>query len=418
MSRWAPASSAKARNRVAIRWLLACLSGLCAPLPSHAQSVLLFKGGAGPQTSARRAELEAAIGPLASPMPDAEAGPVLARARGVDPSRLAALRALEGLLGQAQAQAGALAEQEALATLAEAARLGEQLGDVPGAAPWNAEVQLRIGITAAQAGLNALANEAFARAATLDPGRQLLAAEAPPAVVELYQQAKRRVATAASGTLEVRVGAPRAEVYLDDVAQGRAPATVRAPVGRHLLRIEADGHRAYGSFIDVFEGARAPVAIAPSPDPEHSAARALEQAAQAGDYAALADAARSLERAGGQLGAVWVVELARRGPRALLVRCDAGGCFGPVRLAGAASPATLPNAALSGDRLARDRGWLDERPTRARDSDLTAWWERWYVWGGAALVLGGAALAVALASEPTGERQLQVVLESEALRLP
>src|SRR5262249_20886119 len=144
------------------------------------------------------------------------------------------------------------------------------------------------------------------------------------------------VAIAATGALAVRVNAERAQVYLDDVAQGRAPLTVRAAVGRHLLRVEAAGHRAYGTFIDVFEGTRPPLSIAPAPEPAQVAARALDRAAQSGDYAAVARATRSLKQAGGELAAVWVMELAERGPRALLERCDAAGCFGPVRVNGGA----------------------------------------------------------------------------------
>src|SRR5262245_42408221 len=115
MTRQGPASSGKARDRVTIWWLVACLAVLAGPLPSQAQSVLLFKGEAGPRASAWRAQLEAAVGPLPRQAQDAAAA--LANVHGVEPSRLASLRELEALLGEAQAQAGALAEQQALATL-------------------------------------------------------------------------------------------------------------------------------------------------------------------------------------------------------------------------------------------------------------------------------------------------------------
>ena len=92
---------------------------------------------------------------------------VAARSGGLARKRLEPLGRIEALLIQARNEAAALAEDQALATLSTAARIGEQLGDVPGAAAWNAEIQLQMAVTAAQAGLDELAEAALRRAASL-----------------------------------------------------------------------------------------------------------------------------------------------------------------------------------------------------------------------------------------------------------
>src|SRR5262245_3941111 len=128
MRRLGPASSRGRRFRDALgcAWLLAIASLPAAP--ARAQSgahLLLFKGDAGAAAGVRRAQLAERVGPLGD-----AAALHASEPRGVPAARLEPLRQVESLLAEARAQAGKLAEHEALATLAEAARLCEQLGDV------------------------------------------------------------------------------------------------------------------------------------------------------------------------------------------------------------------------------------------------------------------------------------------------
>ena len=325
--------------------------------------------------------------------------------RGIEPSRLAALARIDQQLARAQGRAAAFAEDEALAELAQAADLGEQLADVPGAAAWNAEIQLRLALIAAQAGQDGVAESAFRRAATLDPARRLLDAEAAPEVVARGVRVQRETALGARGEFDVRVLAADARVYLDDVALGRAPAHVRAPVGRHVLRVEAPGRVSYGAFIDVLEGARPALVVEPVPSPELERARALARAARRGNYAQVAEGLAAPDAPSDVL----VLETARTSQRALLVACDAHGCRRPLRIAGAALPSALPLPALDSDSLARDRSWLGAAPA-ATDAASTPWWQRWYVWAPLAAAAAGAT-ALALASEPAPAQHLRVVVE-------
>jgi hypothetical protein len=397
-----------------LRWLGPLLASMCAYVPAGAraerQAVLLFKDAEPADAAAWRVRLASqARAPFVQ---DLSSWAAIA-AGGVQPERLRPLARIEALLAQAQAEAAALAEGRALATLAEAAREAEQLGDVPGAAHWNAEIQLGIGVTAAQAGMSGLAAEAFRRAATLDPRRALLSGEAPPSAVALYARVARQVAVSALGDFEVQVTAARARIYLDDVSQGFAPVRVRAPIGRHLLRVDASGHRSYGAFIDVLEGVRPPLRIQPAPEPVVETAAALGQAARAGDYAAVAAAAASLERAGAALEPVLVLERSGRTGRALLVRCEPAGCRAPVRIPRGARPEPTETAPLDAARLADGRRWLAHAEFSSEPAVPAPWWQRWYVWGGAATAAGIAAAAFAWSASQPPERRLRVVVQPQ-----
>jgi hypothetical protein len=392
--------------------LLACACA-CGAVSARAdgETVLLFKEGEPPDAPAWRARVAARsrtaiVHDLASWAADG--------ARGVEAARLAPLAEIETLLARARAQAAALDEPGALATLAEAARAGEQIADVPGAALWNAEIQLGIGVTAAQAGMHALAEEAFRRAATLDRERTLRSGEATPAAVELYATVQRRVAVSALGELEVQVAAPMAQVFLDDALQGSAPVRVRVPIGRHVLRVHAQGHRPYGAFIDVLEGVRPPLRVQPAPAPVAEAAAALQHAARSGDYRAVVAAASALDRAGMSLTSVHVLERGRNA-RALLVRCDLASCDAPVRFARGAALPIDGAAARFAASLAQQRRWLAETDMETAPEAEAAWWQRWYVWGGVGAAAAAAVAALALGAVQAPERRLRVVVEDEAL---
>jgi len=284
---------------------------------------------------------------------------------------------------------------------------------MPGAAAWNAEIQLRLAVIAAQAGQDGLAESAFRRAATLDPARRLLDAEAAPEIVARATRVQRESALGARGEVEVRVPADGARVFLDDVAQGSAPARLRAPVGRHLLRVEAPGRVTYGAFIDVLEGARPAIVVEPAPAPELERVRALAQAAQRGQYAGVSDAlARDAA-----LGEVLVLETASGSPRALLVVCAADGCRRALRIASPAVPGSPPDTRLDAGELARDRAWLAPAPPVTRDQ-ATPWWRRWYILAPLAAVAAGAtATALALSSgESSPPQRLRIVVDRGAVR--
>jgi hypothetical protein len=209
---------------------------------------------------------------------------------------------------------------------------------------------------------------------------------------------------------------------------------VRASPGPHLLRIEAPGHLPYGDLVEVLSGERPPIRVALAED---VALRAEEALLRAGSEHDLAAAARVLREARGALGPLYVLEVGA-GPedRATLSRCRAEGCEGPQALpsGGSAEPGEVLSLRLerSSDRLfpslSAARRWLAEAPlalgsgSGAEDPlPPPPIWERWALWtgiGAAVLVLGGAALGVALASEEPQAPPLRIEVDPGDLANP
>jgi hypothetical protein len=336
----------------------------------------------------------------------------IARIGTIAPDRVDVFAEVESMLSAAQRELAALRDHRALAILASAARIADDHADVPGAAGWIAEVQTAIGIAAAQAGEVALMEVAFTRAALMDPSRGVRAAEAPSHVVERAAAIARDVATRPTGSFEVRAGAaivaPR--VFLNDREVGPAPQLVRAPVGAHVLRVVAPGHRPWGRVVQVLEGRRAPVTVELSPDPLLVEARRLERAAGLDDAAAMTSAVGRLGLEG-----AWVLEIGGgERDRALLTICDSTGCARTRRLEVDEIPIVVPRSLASlapasfGGPLSAHRAWLVDPAPTVLPPPLPRWWERWYVWVAAGVVLaggilGGVILAEELRPEPRRE---------------
>jgi hypothetical protein len=430
------------RESPARRVVFACCALLCAasstraladdaatgagipPLRARASSshrIVLFASGPHAQAWARA---------LARQWGELEEDPVTVAAAlpaGIARARMDALARIEGLLLDARVQAASLREADALTSLAAAERAAEGAADVPGIAAWMAEVQLQLGAVAAQAGALELSEAAFRRAATLEPGRQLLPAEAAPDVVARCARIHAELAASPAGAFEVRAAPAPARVFLDDVELGAAPVRARAVVGRHVLRVEASGHDDYGAFIDGLPGERPALAVQLTPLPELERARALQQAVQGGTvtrvpavlnaFCGPAPARRGdgCSRVGrSDLDAVAVVETADSGTRALIVRCDRSGCRAPIR-ALREQPIALGSGVLNDEQLIAARAWLSAPRARPTSDQNTPLWGRWYLWGGTALAVAAGALAVGFAAQPAPEHRLRVEVDPGAL---
>jgi hypothetical protein len=322
----------------------------------------------------------------------------------LDDDRVKAFEQVERKIVFARGRTAMLRESEALDALAQADRIAQAHADVPGAAAWIAEVQTAIGITASQVGLDELAADAFRRVATLDPSRGVRAAEAPPEVCRRAAEITAAVAMRPRGSFQVRTSAPNARVFLDDRELGTLPRIVRAPVGTHVLRVEAPGRSPWGQVVEVLEGRRPPMVVALAPDPLVVAARRLTGAVATLD-AQVADPLRQ------QLGvpAVWLVRVgADDRDRALLMRCVEGGCERPRRLSldqvpfvlSEPHPAAVEEIAVA---TAEGRDWMAEEEVIVPPPPPTPWWRRWYVWVGVGAVVAGAIAAIAVATRPVEE---------------
>ena len=335
-------------------------------------------------------------------------------------AELSRLGEVDAAITRARRAMASLGETEALRELADAERTLSSVLTLPGAAAFYAEVQLQLGVSAAQLGQLGLAQAAFARAARVDPARRLLAGEAAPEIVMLATRAFALVERAPEGEVRIVVNAPDARVFLDDRERGSAPLSLRAGSGTHLLRIEAPGHLPYAGLYEIAEGQRPEQRFSLAEEPRHVALRDAHAVSGSAAAAALrASAARVLANAPELQGLLFVERAGAE--RAVLVLCERKGCSAPLRhVAGRARVqlrAPGPAIALSAENLADARAWL-RTPALAiavAHAETASVWQRWYVWAGvSAAVIGGVALAVA-ATQPEPERRLRVSVDPSAL---
>lgn len=332
------------------------------------------------------------------------------------------LAEVEALLHQAREARARLEAARAFDLLERADRLARASLEVPGASAWYAEVQLAIAVAAAEAGQTSLAEAALARASTIDPGRTLGAAEAPPPLVARAERVAREVASGPRGRFEVQASVPGARVALDGRELGEAPLLVEAPVGTHVLRVEAPGHRTWARTIDVFEGSRPEISIGLSPEPATEVARAMRAASEARDIDGVVAALAALRRMERAPRGLWLVEVSSGATdRALLVGCRPDGCSAPIRLDVGRVESALPEdlealpGTLEAAALASARRWLDEPiatdiappPPRMR---ADAW-----LWALVGVAATGAVVGVLVATAPGPTSRAQYVVDGTHL---
>ena len=319
---------------------------------------------------------------------------------------VADLSRVETLISQAREAATRLREGAALDALAEARALLERHARLPGVARWLAEVELATGVVAHQQGRPTLAEQSLSRAASLDPDRRLGAAEAAPPVVQRAEELARAAATRPEAELTIRSAAAGARGYLDDRPLGPLPVRVETGVGRHVLRVEAPGHRPWGRVIDLREGRRRPWDVTLSPIEKEARRRRLARAA-------LSDVPESLE---GEASMLWV---SVRGDRALVTHCTSLGCTAPeVRTAGDIFEARENGGLLTGEPLlaAWNAGLADlvREPTgRELPPPPRPWWERGSTWVSVALGAIVAGVALGFSLRPDVRQELRVVVDTD-----
>ena len=338
---------------------------------------------------------------------------------GVDPAALDPLRETDQLIMDARRRAAELDEAGALRLLAHAERLLAAELAVPGSAAFYAEVQLQLGVIAAQMGQIGLAEASFARAARLDGRRHLLAAEAAPEVVALASRVFDEAASAPEGELRIVTDMPGARVYVDDVERGVTPFTLRARIGVHALCLRADGYTPYGTLFELAQGRRPEQRFLLSADARQASLRELESLPIDASSEALLRAARAVLHAAPELAAVAWLASDEQLERRLLFVCNRSGCKAPLRNEHGRPLARAPGTSwLSYSTLTAARDWLHARAATPAGSAAAsvALWQRWYFWSvlGAALLGGG--VLVAVAAQPEPPRTLRVIVDPGALR--
>ena len=412
-----------------------------AELPPHA--VLVFSPVTLPLTAAERA-LDLARGSVI----DLERFQV-ERSRTVSAAQLERMHTVDLAVVRAKAALAALDEVQALRELAHAESALLQTLSLPGATVFYAEIELQLGVCAAQLGQDGLASAAFMRSARVDPSRRLLAGEAAPDVVALANRAFARASVAPEGEVRIVANVTGAQLFVDDVPLGASPRIVRARAGMHVLRVEAPGFAAYASLFEIVEGVRPDQHVVLS---ELAATRALAQlerawmpSASTAAHTASADTAaqeisaatRELFAVAPELEGVALSERAALGQRGAFILCTRQGCGAPVLAPRAHMPnlstsRLRPEQALSNANLQAARAWLRSEsepnaatPTRMplhaaadehRDGRAASSWRSWLAWSAGSAAVVGAAIAIGVAAWPDAVRTQRLTVDPSGLR--
>jgi hypothetical protein len=311
------------------------------------------------------------------------------------------LEQAEQALVTARAHAARLEERQAFELLSRAERALRAELDIPGAHAWLAELWIALAVIAAQRDELGLTTSYLAGAASVDPERQIGAAEAPPSLVALAQAAARTRDAASRSRFRIDVEPASARVLIDGEAIDAAREVVLAP-GVHVLGVYAPGYASYAVLLDVFEGTRAPVRVSLAARPgTHLRERLM---------ASLDDVDKA-ERLGSALAAethrpVWLFQTGLEG-RALALACDRSGC--DVKAAfelddtGALRQATV-------DRP--ERGWLSAAKPPISPAPRRPAHGRLWPWLSASTALLVAALVTTLATrDPDSRRERELIVD-------
>jgi len=292
---------------------------------------------------------------------------------------LAGLHSVEGsLLLDLEGDAGLLWELQFQAGLALLARGGPQD---------QAEVQRR-----------------FRLAFAIDPERAPKRGFYGPALTSAFDTAVRGVDDADLIALQIAVTPASAEIRIDGRSVSRS-SPVRVRAGLHIVSVSALGHVREVSLVDLSKSPEIKIALQRDPDNVAALAAPWHEGRLDADDA---NTQRILQRIAGERGVESILTVARRGvlfEARLLSASDVG------------TPKVRPTAAAAvREALGLSTEAKTEAVTHVKLAKARApLWKRWYVWAGAAVLIGGA-LTVGIVATRNSERLEIVAPTSVPLR--
>jgi hypothetical protein len=212
-----------------------------------------------------------------------------------------------------------------------------------------------------------------------------------------------RTETQSTGRLRIDADPETAIFQVDGGKPQSVTERIELPVGYHLVQITAEGRKSYAELVDVRDGKLEKIAIALDRESsQDKAARLVDATVAAPTGKARLNSAKGLSRLTG-VQRMLVIE--EGGDDHVTVRIyDVGSrkVSRPLDLEGSATSAMIARKILA----ALDPENMTEASTvmvieRARPA---AWYQHWYVWAGAALLLGGGIATYELVgrAEPPG----------------
>jgi hypothetical protein len=199
---------------------------------------------------------------------------------------------------------------------------------------------------------------------------------------------KARTETASTGRLRIDADPDTATYQVDGGKLQPISEKLELPVGYHLVQITAKGRKPYAELVDIREGHLEKLAIAlDSETRQDKAAKLVDATVAAPAGKARFDGVKGLSRLTGVNRMLVIEEGADDHITLRVYDTLTQKVSRPLELEGSASSAMIARkvlAALDPDNMMEASAVLvADRPHTAK------WYEHWYVWAGAAVLLGG-----------------------------
>jgi len=243
----------------------------------------------------------------------------------------------------------------------------------------------------------------FRAAVRMNPAYQIDKKLPSPKVRAIILKAHREVD--ATGVLKTTVDPDDARVAVDGGDSKQAGEKLKLPVGLHLVQISAQQRKSHAEIVDIDDAK--PVRIDVLLDPESLADKAVklvDESAAAPSGAARLDRARALSKLVGANRLLFVEGASDDGVKVRLYDISLKKISKSMTLDGNESSAAIasqiksaldPESSVDVNTVVIGHGGEPEH-------DDARWYNHWYIWAGAAVVVGGALVAYGYESrDPT-----------------
>lgn len=227
----------------------------------------------------------------------------------------------------------------------------------------------------------------FRAAYRFNPAQKLDKQLAAPRIRTLFESARGE--TSETGGLWIDAEPATATVRIDGGAPQPIGPRIALAAGVHLIEIAAGGRKSYAELVSVREGRLAKIEIALDPETtQDQAAKLVDATAAVPTGKARLPSLSGLSRLTGVHRMLLVEEGGDDRVTVRLYDTAARKVSSPVQLDGAAPSAVIASVILAA--LEPDHMMTEPTTVMAAERPHTShWYQRWYVWAGAALVLGG-----------------------------
>lgn len=241
----------------------------------------------------------------------------------------------------------------------------------------------------------------FRAAHRFNPAQAVEKQLASPRVRNLMNRARSEPAE--TGTLRIDADPEDARVAIDGGSPQSAGQRLELPIGVHLVQVSASGRQSYAELLEIHAARLEKLAI--SLDPETSqdrAARLVDATLAAPTSTARLKPVTGLSRLTGGHRMLVIEEGADDHVTVRVYDVDNRKVSAPVELAGSAPSEQIARkilAALAPENMTETSVMVIEHDHRP------SWYQHWYVWAGAALLVGGGIATYELAGrQPTSIR--------------